>query len=311
MASRTWDLLADLPLRIDSVSLEPLKIRVSEDFERWTMHVTLRGAGGAGPEEGHGEDVTWEVDDHRHLLEHGPAELVGEHTLASLSRALGDMELFPPSGPSRYASRQYRRWAYESAALDLALRQAGRPLHDVLGRKPRAVRFVASPGLGSPPSIQPIDAILARQPEMQFKLDASSAWSPNLMRTLSALGHVKILDLKGAYRGTPVDQPADRALYESLLKFFDDVLLEDPDLTDEVRDLFDDVRLDRITWDAPIHSTADIEALPFPPRVLNFKPSRFGSLEALFDAYDHCHEQGISIYGGGQFELGPGRGQIQ
>ena len=34
---------------------------------------------------------------------------------------------------------------------------------------------------------------------------------------------------------------------------------------------------DRITWDAPIHSVADVLALPFPPRMLNVKPSRFGS----------------------------------
>ena len=68
---------------------------------------------------------------------------------------------------------------------------------------------------------------------------------------------------------------------------------------------------DRITWDAAIHSVADVEALPFPPRTLNVKPSRFGSLRALFDFYDHCEERGIALYGGGQFELGPGRGQIQ
>ena len=31
----------------------------------------------------------------------------------------------------------------------------------------------------------------------------------------------------------------------------------------------------------------------------------------LFDFYDTCAREGIGIYGGGQFELGPGRGQIQ
>jgi hypothetical protein len=28
-------------------------------------------------------------------------------------------------------------------------------------------------------------------------------------------------------------------------------------------------------------------------------------------AYEHCEANGIGMYGGGQFELGPGRGQIQ
>ena len=41
------------------------------------------------------------------------------------------------------------------------------------------------------------------------------------------------------------------------------------------------------------------------------KPSRFGSVERLLDAIDHCEERGISMYGGGQFELDVGRAQIQ
>jgi hypothetical protein len=68
---------------------------------------------------------------------------------------------------------------------------------------------------------------------------------------------------------------------------------------------------DRITWDANIHSVADIEGLPFAPRMVNIKPSRLGSLRELCNAYDYCAERGIDSYGGGQFELGPGRGQIQ
>ena len=35
---------------------------------------------------------------------------------------------------------------------------------------------------------------------------------------------------------------------------------------------------DRVTWDAPIHSVADIEALPFKPTMVNIKPSRVGGL---------------------------------
>jgi hypothetical protein len=68
---------------------------------------------------------------------------------------------------------------------------------------------------------------------------------------------------------------------------------------------------DRITWDVPIHSVADVLALPFPPRVLNVKPSRFGTLRALLDFYDHCAANGIGCYGGGQTELDVGRGQVQ
>ena len=68
---------------------------------------------------------------------------------------------------------------------------------------------------------------------------------------------------------------------------------------------------DRITWDAPIHSVADIDALPFAPKMINIKPSRFGPLSALFEAYDICEQRGMGAYGGGQTELGAGRGHIQ
>jgi hypothetical protein len=45
--------------------------------------------------------------------------------------------------------------------------------------------------------------------------------------------------------------------------------------------------------------------------MVNLKPSRLGAIKPLFDAYDFCAERDIGAYGGGQFELGPGRGQIQ
>ena len=45
--------------------------------------------------------------------------------------------------------------------------------------------------------------------------------------------------------------------------------------------------------------------------MVNIKPSRIGGLPALCAAYDYCAEHGIGAYGGGQFELGPGRGQAQ
>ena len=68
---------------------------------------------------------------------------------------------------------------------------------------------------------------------------------------------------------------------------------------------------ERVTWDAVIHSVGDIEALRWPPQTVNVKPSRFGSVERLFAAYDYCEAHDIGAYGGGQFELGVGRDQIQ
>jgi hypothetical protein len=45
--------------------------------------------------------------------------------------------------------------------------------------------------------------------------------------------------------------------------------------------------------------------------MVNIKPSRLGGLRNLLEAYDYCEAHGIGAYGGGQFELGVGRGQNQ
>ncbi len=91
---------------------------------------------------------------------------------------------------------------------------------------------------------------------------------------------------------------------------FPDAWIEDPALTASTMAALEPYR-DRITWDAAIHEWSDVEALPFKPKCLNSKPSRFGSVKRLFDFYDACAREGIALYGGGQFELGPGRDQIQ
>ena len=99
-------------------------------------------------------------------------------------------------------------------------------------------------------------------------------------------------------------------LYRRVAETFPDAWLEDPNLTPETDEVLKPYR-DRVTWDAVIHSVADVEGLPFPPKTVNVKPSRFGALPELFAAYDYLEERGIGAYGGGQFELGVGRGQIQ
>ena len=302
----TYSLLADLPLEVDSYVLEGLERDVSSDFTRLTTVIRLRGGG----HEGLGEDVTYEGLDHVALQDAGPSlPLAGRHTVESFSRMLEELDLWP-SPPEREPSRDYRRWAYESAALDLALNQAGRSLADLLEREPRPVTFVVSLRLGDPPTIEPIRRRLDRYPSLRFKLDPTSDWDQALIDALVETGAVDSIDFKGAYEGTPVDQAADPRLYRAVVEAFPEAWIEDPKLRPETEEVLADHH-DRITWDAVIHSVADIDALAFAPRMVNLKPSRFGSLRALCTAYDACAERGIGAYGGGQFELGPGRGQIQ
>jgi L-alanine-DL-glutamate epimerase-like enolase superfamily enzyme len=303
----TYDRIADLPLRVDDYALEWLSRDVSSGFTRVSTVIRLRGGG----HEGVGEDVSYDEDDQRALQRAGTTQpLAGDWTLDSFSRHLATLDLWPE--PARHeASVDYRVWAYESAALDLALRQAGRSLHELLGRTPRPLTFVVSYRLpDDPPTIDPLRRRLDDYPTLRFKLDPTSTWGDDLIAQLAATGAVDSVDFKSFYTGTIVDQEPDPDLYARVIAAFPDAWIEDPALTPETSPVLADHH-DRITWDAPIHSVADIEALAFPPKMVNIKPSRFGALRNLFAAYDHCEAHGIGGYGGGQFELGPGRGHIQ
>jgi L-alanine-DL-glutamate epimerase-like enolase superfamily enzyme len=301
----TYDRVADLPLLIEGHELEQLEQSVSSEFIRTTTHVRLRG----GEEEGIGEDVTYDGEAHDALQAAPPLVLEGEWTVRSFSQRLDGLELWP-APPAMAAFRDYRRWAFESAALDLALRQAGRSLADALGLAPRPVRFVVSLRLGEPSSAEPIHRLLEDYPGTRFKLDPVSDWTPELVAELAGLGLVDVVDLKGQYSGTVVDNPADPELYRRVVEAFPGAWIEDPALTEETDAVLEEHR-ERVTWDAPIHSVADIEGLPFPPRTINVKPSRFGPVDRLFETYDYCAANGIGMYGGGQFELGVGRHHIQ
>ena len=280
-------------LEVDGYSLERLEKPVTRGFTRVTTVVHLQGVG----EEGLGEDVTWYAEHHdREQAAGAVLPLAGSWTLESFSDAL---EMEDP----------WRRWAYESAALDLALRQAGMTLAEAVGREPRPVAFVISPGLGDPPTSEVVGRWLELDPAHRFKLDPASDWTDELIAELAGTGAVVTADYK-AYYAAEGDPPPDVDLYRRVAEGFPEAFLEDPAWTDDTELVLAQYR-ERVTWDAPIHSVADVEGLAYPPRVLNSKPSRFGRLSELLAFYAHCESNGIGLYGGGMFELGPGRGQIQ
>ncbi|MEA2348501.1 MAG: hypothetical protein QOG62_2288 [Thermoleophilaceae bacterium] len=303
----TYDLISDLPLTIEGYALEGRELQVGMSDPRMTTLITLQG----GREDGVGEDVVYDGLDHVNLQVAGPVlPLSGEWTIDTFSKHLEELDLFPDP-PVRDFSRLYRRWAFESAALDLALRQAGKPLHEALGREASPVSFVVSMRLGEPPTLDRLERIAAGHPNLKFKLDPTNSWDQELVDRLVETGRVDSLDFKGHYRGTPVDVETDPDLYRMIAEAFPDAWLEDPDLSVPAADEVLAPHRDRITWDAPIHSVQDIDDLPFAPKMINIKPSRFGPLSALFHAYDVCEERGMGAYGGGQTELGAGRGHIQ
>ncbi len=296
---RLYAAIADLPLLIHEHHFQVLKQAVSSGFERVTTVVRLRGAG----REGVGEDVTYEAEAHERVLpERSAFPLAGRHTIDGFSALL--------EGLLPAATDPHARWGFESAALDLALRQADTTLGEVLGREPGDLRFVVSTRLGSPPDPGIVLEWLRAEPSLEFKLDPQSSWTWDVAVTLAATGRIRALDLKGFYKDSPVDQDYDPELYAMVAREFPDSFIEDPAPTDEAFSLLAPARV-RLSWDAPIHSVADVTALRWRPGAVNIKPSRFGSLRRLLDTIEYCLDEGLLMYGGGQFELGPGRGQIQ
>src|SRR4051794_18361459 len=191
----TYPRVAELPLVVEDYALEGLSRVVSSGFERPPTVIRLRGAG----EEGVGEDVTYEGDLQQAQQQHGPTlELAGTWTFDSFSRHLDEVDAFPAGAPDREVYRNYRRWAFESAALDLALRQAGMSLADALGRSPGPVTFVVSTRMGDPPSYAVVANKLALYPDLRFKLDATPDWDDALIEALIESGSVDSIDLKGA-----------------------------------------------------------------------------------------------------------------
>lgn len=307
-----YESIADLPLRVEEYELSLRERDTSSGFTRTTTVIELRG----DDETGSGEDVTYENEEHYALREfhqrgdHERLPLDGEYTFAEFSDLVADLDLFPAGEPERDDFRTYRRWGVESAALDLALKQSGISLADALGRSCRPVRFVVSTRLGDPPTTERLDALRSTDPNLEFKLDPVSAWTTALIERVAETNAVRVLDLKGQYHGTEVDQPADPVLYRRLVESFPDALIEDPALTEETRSVLSGHE-DRVSWDYPITGVESIETLAWEPSWINVKPSRFGSVRTLLETIEYCIENEIRMYGGGQFELEVGRNHIQ
>jgi L-alanine-DL-glutamate epimerase-like enolase superfamily enzyme len=309
--SEAWERIENLPLRVERYELTGHD-RDYGSFTRGSTVIHLHGDG----QEGIGEDVVYDVLDHIAHRDAGPThDFTGVATLGEFCALVGELDLFAVAPPGMPASRHYRRWAFESAALDLALRQSGMSLHEALGRDPKPLWFVCSTRLTSfdgdeESNTEAISKRLEKYPGLEFKLDPENDWTPGLIAEIGNLATVRVLDLKGHYRGTPVDVETDPELYSQVAEAFPEAYLEDPDVNDETRPLLEPMA-DRVTWDAPLHSLADIEGLEWTPKAINSKPSRFGSLRELLEIYAYCEANGIKVYGGGQGEVQIGRGQIQ
>jgi L-alanine-DL-glutamate epimerase-like enolase superfamily enzyme len=300
MVSR-WPRIADLELIVEGCEYE--RLEPGPEFGE-AAHprnlVQLRGGGA----EGLGEDITLVFEPCP------PLPLEGAWTLASFCAHLRELDQWTEPPEWGDMARRWRNWAFASAALDLALRQAGVSLHEALGLEPRPTTYVNSLGLGDPPSADTVLRRLERYPGLRFKLDAEPGWTPEIIDALVGTGAVHTVDFKGHYGREIDDEQELLALYDRVLEAFPDTLIEDAHDLPEVAARLED-HVDRIAYDAPIATVADLDATPLPARTFNVKPSRVGHLEELFALYAACEERGFQMYGGGMGELGVARGQIQ
>ena len=282
-----YDAVRDLPLLVDGYALEGLEQQVSSGFLRKSTVIRLAGAG----EEGLGEDVTYEAAEHDLVQAQGP----------------------DPSARRRVDARDVLRPPRDARALRSRARPARLPRLPPLGVRERRARPRAAPGGpvarrrgrqgGAAADVRRLDAArragddraparLARalpEPAVQARRDGRlDGGADRRARGRPARS------TRSTSRASTAERRSTRcpipALYERVVDGLPDAWLEDPALTPETEAVLEPHH-ERVTWDAVIHSVADIEALRWPPRTVNVKPSRFGSVERLFAAYDYCAAQ--------------------
>jgi L-alanine-DL-glutamate epimerase-like enolase superfamily enzyme len=306
-----WPRVGALELEIDNADSECLSAPGGPgpggERERVTGLLALHGGGHTGLGEEVGLMERGEYEAFAELARSLP--LAGRWTVASLAARLRTLTLFDEQ-PRWELMRNLRTWAFESAALDLALRQARTSLPALLGLTPRPVRYVNSLGLGDPPSFANFGRRLNTYPDMRFKIDASFLWDRALIERLAATGAVRTVDFKGQYgmdTGTPEQMVA---MYTAVIECFPEALLEDPHDIPEVIEMLRPHRR-RVSYDAPVTTAAALDGTAIRCGAVNVKPSRIGGLQELFKVYARCRVEGLPMYGGGMGELGVARGQIQ
>ena len=205
---------------------------------------------------------------------------------------------------------RWRNWAFESAALDLALAQAGSSLHEAIGREPRRCASSTRSGWATRRRSTRSRGGWRRHPDLRFKLDVDWAWTPELMDEVAATGAVEIVDFKGHY-GLEIGRAA---------ALLDDVRARDRRLPG--RAARGRPRPPRGGGAARRRGGSHLLRRADPlgrrprrdaagPAGLNIKPCRVGDLRSLLAALRRVRGRGLLMYGGGMGELGVGRDQIQ
>ena len=233
-------------------------------------------------------------------------ELAGDWTLDSFSSSSTGSTSSPP------ARRPGRLPRLPPLGLRIGGARSGAAPGGAVARPPHSGASTARCRFVSSTRATSLEPWLALYPDLRFKLDPTPDWTDEFIAALAAR---RIASTSSTSRGsTTAPSSTTRPT---------------PSSTRRVAEAFSR-RVDRGSGaDARDGARARAASRPRSPGTrrsthgrtsrrclsrrscLNSKPSRFGSLARLFDFYDRCAERGIALYGGGQFELGVGRGQIQ
>jgi hypothetical protein len=183
----------------------------------------------------------------------------------------------------------HERAALEAAAIDLALRQAGRSLADLCGVPSGRLRWVASFAAQADPRPR-LERLAAAGPMPGLKLDVHPGWSAAVIADLQRL-EVVTLDWKEG--GSP-------ELARRLSDAFPQAIFEDPPAGCAHRWL---------ARDRPLAAAADVQAALARGELVNVKGPRMGGFFELLRGLAGAGE-GV-FYFGGMHEVGPGREQAR
>ena len=208
-----YDAVSDLPLAVEGYDLDVRALEVSSGFTRKTTTIRLVGARRGGARRGRhvrGDRAR------RAARSAGPVlPLAGDVDDRLVLGAPRRRSRSSTTAPERDVYVDYRRWAFESAALDLALRQSGTiPRRGASGARLGPLTYVVSMRLGEPPTIERARrAGSTLYPSLRFKLDATSDWTDELV---ARAARARLRRLRSTSRATTRGRSSTRRRSRSL-----------------------------------------------------------------------------------------------
>ncbi len=287
LAGRLQRRLIELPLNVEKahVALDAIELPSYPDEPRPSSTIALAGR----QQTGTGENVAWTRNDHRNFQRQIDAGDYTHHgSLGSFLRVLG--ATVPDA---------YQHAAIESAAVDLALRQARTNLEELAESDLSDTRYVRS-FAASPDPLPELAAHREQNPRIGLKVDVHPAWDEETLGQLASLGNISVLDFK--HQGTSATQTA-------VAQALPDPWLEDPGQLGECPS---GILARRFSLDAALTS-GNPEAMlqRMNPAAVNLKVPRMGGVIALLRAAAFCEAEKRPFYLGGMFEVSVGRMQAR